>query len=347
MFRIVFILIIFSTLIAPLCAMNELALADLCDEIIKTNGDVIQVKILDVSPQEISYKKCDNLEGPTYRIDPDEIFMIKYSNGSKDVIGIAEPELYDNKNEENRPKIGGADDQENEIEVELDSIHQKKTLPSRRRLQLGVFGGVAAVSLIGEEYAYLGYWTSSGVEGLGFGIQSGLRIEYCFSEKFSLISGAAFESKGRDFKFTFTDEVGTVIKEDKSRSRFHYVSVPILLKFSIGVRIRPFMNVGCYAARLLRQVNTYPPLEIQGSESGVVKIEDTGRYRSMDFGIILGLGISLRVSDRVCISLEARDQYGLMNICNQDISSAIQDCKVKTNAVSLLLGFSFGFGKKL
>jgi hypothetical protein len=55
------------------------------DIIIQKNGEEIEVKVLEVKQDEITYKNWLNLEGPTYTKDKSDIFMIKYANGSKDV----------------------------------------------------------------------------------------------------------------------------------------------------------------------------------------------------------------------------------------------------------------------
>ncbi len=57
-----------------------------CDIIILKNGQEIQVKILEVGHTEIKYKACDNQNGPTFSKNNSEIFMIKYSNGTKTVM---------------------------------------------------------------------------------------------------------------------------------------------------------------------------------------------------------------------------------------------------------------------
>lgn len=57
-----------------------------CDIIILKNGSEIEAKVLEISTDEIKYKKCDNVDGPTYSIKKSEVFMIKYKNGTKDII---------------------------------------------------------------------------------------------------------------------------------------------------------------------------------------------------------------------------------------------------------------------
>ena len=58
------------------------------DIITKTDGNQIEAVVIKVSEDEIEYKRFDNQEGPVYVIDKDKVFMINYSNGSKDVFPI-------------------------------------------------------------------------------------------------------------------------------------------------------------------------------------------------------------------------------------------------------------------
>lgn len=60
------------------------------DLIIKRNADEIQAKVLEVTSTEIKYKKSSNPNGPTYSIPRNEVFLIKYANGDKDVITTQE-----------------------------------------------------------------------------------------------------------------------------------------------------------------------------------------------------------------------------------------------------------------
>ena len=55
------------------------------DIIVLKNGDEIKSKVLEVSTNQVKYKKWGNQEGPTYSSIKSDIFMIKYSNGTKDV----------------------------------------------------------------------------------------------------------------------------------------------------------------------------------------------------------------------------------------------------------------------
>ncbi len=56
------------------------------DVIFKKNGDEISAKIQEVGVTEIKYKKADNPDGPLFSIMKTDVFMIKFENGTKEVI---------------------------------------------------------------------------------------------------------------------------------------------------------------------------------------------------------------------------------------------------------------------
>lgn len=55
------------------------------DVLTKKNGDEIEVKVIEISTNEIEYKKWSNQDGPSYTLLKNEVFMIKYNNGEKEV----------------------------------------------------------------------------------------------------------------------------------------------------------------------------------------------------------------------------------------------------------------------
>ena len=56
------------------------------DIIIKKSGDEIKSKIFEVTSTDVKYKNFDNQNGPLYTISKSEIFVIKYENGTKEII---------------------------------------------------------------------------------------------------------------------------------------------------------------------------------------------------------------------------------------------------------------------
>ena len=57
-----------------------------CDKIILKTGEELEVIVLEITIAEIKYKKCSMLDGPIFIIERKSVFLIKYKNGTKDVI---------------------------------------------------------------------------------------------------------------------------------------------------------------------------------------------------------------------------------------------------------------------
>jgi hypothetical protein len=55
-----------------------------CDNIILKNGEAINAKVTEITDNEVKYKKCHNLNGPTYSVSKSEVSVIKYVNGTEE-----------------------------------------------------------------------------------------------------------------------------------------------------------------------------------------------------------------------------------------------------------------------
>ncbi|NTW34093.1 MAG: DUF4190 domain-containing protein [Bacteroidetes bacterium] len=61
---------------------SSVLLADSCDTIVLNTRVEILAKVLEITPDEIKYKRCNNLNGPTIIIKKSDVFIIKYPNGT-------------------------------------------------------------------------------------------------------------------------------------------------------------------------------------------------------------------------------------------------------------------------
>ncbi|SHJ42242.1 hypothetical protein SAMN02745146_3115 [Hymenobacter daecheongensis DSM 21074] len=59
------------------------------DLLTKQNGDEVPVKVLEITPTEVRYKRTDNPDGPLISVRRSDVFMIRYANGTKEVMGVA------------------------------------------------------------------------------------------------------------------------------------------------------------------------------------------------------------------------------------------------------------------
>ena len=55
------------------------------DLITRKNGQDVKVKIIEVGVSEVKYKRAENPNGPTYTVSKEEILLIKYENGQKEI----------------------------------------------------------------------------------------------------------------------------------------------------------------------------------------------------------------------------------------------------------------------
>ena len=51
----------------------------------KTNGDEIKVKVLEITTENVKYKKYTNIDGPLYTLSKKEIQEIVFENGDKEI----------------------------------------------------------------------------------------------------------------------------------------------------------------------------------------------------------------------------------------------------------------------
>jgi hypothetical protein len=59
------------------------------DLIILTDGNIIEAKVLEISPSEIRYKRFDNLDGPTIILPVAGVLSIRYENGTVETFNTA------------------------------------------------------------------------------------------------------------------------------------------------------------------------------------------------------------------------------------------------------------------
>lgn len=67
------------------------------DIIVLQSGEEIAAKVIKVGSEEVEYRKLSNQDGPIYTLNPQDIFMIKYQNGEKDVFTHAKASVQTNE----------------------------------------------------------------------------------------------------------------------------------------------------------------------------------------------------------------------------------------------------------
>lgn len=160
-------------------------------------------------------------------------------------------------------------------------------------------------------------------------------LQYNMNTNFALRIDPGYENKGYYANYHITDPNGTVIRAAKAVGNFNYITIPILFRASTGNKIKYFINAGPYVGFLLSQHTVYDSYLY-----GTTKENGTSNYKTLDFGITSGLGMAFPIKDKCALSVEARNNLGLMNIGKSSNSND------KTVSFNLLIGFAYKFEKK-
>jgi hypothetical protein len=78
-----------------------------CDTLIMKNGTEIKVKVLEVTPTEVKYKYCSNINGPLYVAYRYNISYVKYANGTMDSFVNEHPPVVNKSFGNNQTHNGG------------------------------------------------------------------------------------------------------------------------------------------------------------------------------------------------------------------------------------------------
>jgi hypothetical protein len=57
------------------------------DTLYTVSGQKISAKVVEINQTEIKYKKSNNPDGPVYVVDKNDVALIEYKNGSKELYG--------------------------------------------------------------------------------------------------------------------------------------------------------------------------------------------------------------------------------------------------------------------
>ncbi|MGE0568471.1 MAG: hypothetical protein AB7O73_11020 [Bacteroidia bacterium] len=85
---------------------------DTCgDKLFFKKGDILLVKVLEITDKTVRYKRCDNLTGPDYTTSKGKLEMIKYANGFSESIDAP---AYDYEENSNDPYVSSKKDEPTE-----------------------------------------------------------------------------------------------------------------------------------------------------------------------------------------------------------------------------------------
>ena len=121
------------------------------DNIILKNGEEINTKIIEINESNVKYKKYNNQDGPLYTISKDKIFLIKYSNGEKEILSNTSSNNSRSKNIKNKKiLISGASTFYYQNTFENDNFYSSSNL----NLTASVGGFLTRNFVLGASFAF-------------------------------------------------------------------------------------------------------------------------------------------------------------------------------------------------
>ncbi|WP_018343803.1 porin family protein [Cytophaga aurantiaca] len=164
---------------------------------------------------------------------------------------------------------------------------------------------------------------------------AGLFVQYNINNTFALRIDPAFERLAdKTDKITYTNQNDNMIGPGTTHFHYDYITIPVLVRASIGNKLKYFLNVGPSFSFLLNQsvISDWTPDR---------KTNRTDYYQTLNFGITGGIGVALPIKEKFSLSFEIRDNLGLTNIS----TSTNSNYAFRSNATSLLVGFAYKLGK--
>ncbi|HNP33354.1 MAG TPA: porin family protein [Flavobacterium sp.] len=166
----------------------------------------------------------------------------------------------------------------------------------------------------------------------GFDFMAGLTLEYKIKDKLALMAAINYDRK------TASQELYTQIIENpddpgfagdmKITLRNQFITIPIVAKYDFGPRDSFFLNGGIFVSYMLKS-------ELSNDYDNTT-LDQTDQYKSLDYGLVFGLGKTFKLKGSKEITIEVRENLGLANISGGNR-------KINTNSLNLICGYSFDF----
>jgi hypothetical protein len=173
-----------------------------------------------------------------------------------------------------------------------------------------------------------------------FCFSSGFALSYNFAKLLSIETGFGIEQTGSITNYFSMYIDGLHLGEYRYLNHYNYLVFPILLNTSIGHKTKIFLNTGGFVSHLInaqeiRQM-TYNPTSVN---------DVTSLTKRTNYGILVGIGFSLPIKNRIAFSAEVRNNIGMCNLVRY-IPPYFSNEILKTNSINLLVGIKYQLKNK-
>jgi hypothetical protein len=165
---------------------------------------------------------------------------------------------------------------------------------------------------------------------------AGMSFQYYFNNTISLRTGLAHEQKGHIMKAQFVDPNGLSISIVTVKAKFSYLTVPVMVRATFGKKSHCFVNAGPFIGFALSHKT-----QIEFPDKTELEQDHSATFKATDLGISAGAGLVFPVGSNLDLSLEMRNNLGLL-----DINKLESDTRAfRTNTLNLLVGLSYKIGQ--
>ena len=206
-----------------------------------------------------------------------------------------------------------------------------KLQAQENKLNIGVETGPGITLLHGNEVLS----NPDYMPRLGYAV--GVSAQYNFRYFFSIKTGLYYELKGEKIKGHYTDVNGTNIGTIYSHLNFNYLIIPVLAKVSFGKRTKLFIEGGPYVGFLFREGEEE---DAWGNYPKTIYIL-TPEFKLEDVGLSVGAGVEIPIKQRFGITIEARNNIGLLNTADKPV---YHNGTIQTFSTNFLVGFEYKLG---
>ena len=166
----------------------------------------------------------------------------------------------------------------------------------------------------------------------------GIFTTYQFNKYFSMKSGIYYEGKGADIERRFNYPSGPADYVETSSENFEFITIPLLVRFDYGTKFKVFVNAGPYVSLLLKQHTHSDPTRYWPEMTQ----DGTDLYKSTEFGISSGFGLTYSFNGGIKLSLEVRDNLGLTDLNDRPNEFPYE---LTTNTINFLFAISYKLQK--
>jgi len=150
--------------------------------------------------------------------------------------------------------------------------------------------------------------------GTGFNI--GGSVDYYFSNRWSLKGKLIYDQKGWDNDYIEDYYTGNVYP---TNFNVNYLTVPVMANWHFGRTRNWYLNFGPYIGFLLSAKDTHFGADVSSA------------FNATDFGLALGIGVKIPVSDKIKIFMEFDGQGGSTDIFKDNPYSNVTNSRSSFN----------------